>query len=97
MIVLIAKYYVKPGNTAEVEAALQRMAPLVQAHEPGCHRYEVSRSTEQPDMLMLYEHYADEAALQAHRETPHFKEIIEGTIAPLLDKRERELYELVIA
>ena len=28
--------------------------------------------------------------------TPHFKAIIEGTIVPLLDKRERELYEPVV-
>jgi (4S)-4-hydroxy-5-phosphonooxypentane-2,3-dione isomerase len=34
--------------------------------------------------------------LDAHRNTPHFKEIIEGTIVPLLDKRERELCQSVI-
>ena len=51
---------------------------------------------ENPDLFLLYEHYADQAALAAHRETPHFKEIIEGTIVPLLDKRERELYTSVI-
>jgi quinol monooxygenase YgiN len=96
MIVLTAKYYLKPGNGAAVDAALQRMAPLVKQHEPGCHLYQVSRSRDNPDLLLLYEQYADEAALQAHRETPHFKEIIEGTVVPLLEKRERELYDLVI-
>jgi quinol monooxygenase YgiN len=96
MIVLVAKYTVQPGKQDEVIAALQRMAPLVKQHEPGCHLYQVSRSQDNPDLLMLYELYADEAAVQAHRETPHFKEIIEGTVAPLLAKRERELYQLVI-
>jgi quinol monooxygenase YgiN len=38
----------------------------------------------------------DEAALQHHRETPHFQQIIEGTIMPLLEKRERELYTLAV-
>jgi autoinducer 2-degrading protein len=97
MIVLVAKYHVKRGNGAEVDAALQRMAPLVHQHEPGCRLYQVSRSQENPDLLILYEHYTDAEALQAHRETPHFKEIIEGIVVPLLEKRERELYELVIA
>jgi quinol monooxygenase YgiN len=96
MIVLVAKYTVQPGKQGEVIAALQRMTPLVKQHEPGCHLYQVSRSQDNPDLLMLYELYADEAAVQAHRETPHFKEIIEGTVAPLLAKRERELYELVL-
>ena len=47
-------------------------------------------------MIVLYEHYVDGAALLAHRETPHFKEIVEGTIMPLLEKRERELYTIVV-
>lgn len=96
MIVLVAKYHVKAGKGDEVAAALQRMAPLVQAGEPGCTLYHANRSTENPDLFLLYEHYADQSALEAHRETPHFKEIIEGTIVPLLDKRERELYEQVV-
>jgi len=97
MIVLVAKYYVKSGRMDDVAAALQRMGPLVKAHEPGCTTYQVSRSTDRPDLFMLYEIYKDEAALQAHRATPHFKEIIEGTIAPMLDKREREFYETFIS
>jgi len=97
MIVLVAKYHVKPGHMDDVAAALKRMEPLVKAHEPGCKLYQVSRSTDQANLYMLYEHYIDGEALQAHRETPHFKEIIEGTIIPMLDKREREFYELFIA
>ena len=97
MIVLVAKYHVKSGAGDEVAAALKRMAPLVKMSEPGCTFYQACRSRENPDMFLLYEHYQDEAALLAHRETPHFKEIIEGTIVPLLDKRERELYELVVS
>jgi quinol monooxygenase YgiN len=97
MIVLVARYYVKPGRGDEVEAALRRMAPLVKQHEPGCRLYHANRSRENRDFFLLYEQYEDEAALLAHRETPHFKEIIEGTVVPLLDKREREIYELVVS
>lgn len=97
MIVLVARYTVQAGRGDEVEAALRRMAPLVKQHEPGCNLYQVNRSRENPDFFLLYEQYVDQAALEAHRETPHFKEIIEQTIIPLLDKRERELYDLVIA
>jgi quinol monooxygenase YgiN len=95
MIVLVAKYHVKPGHGDTVEAALRRMAPLVLAQEPGCTQYRVHRSTETPDLFLLYEEYVDQAAIEAHRRMPQFQEIIEGTIVPLLDKREREFYEVV--
>jgi autoinducer 2-degrading protein len=97
MIVLVAKYHVKPGHGDTVEAALKRMAPLVKAGEPGCTLYHANRSKDNADLFLLYEHYRDDAALAAHRETPHFKEIIVGTIVPLLDKRERELYTLAVS
>jgi quinol monooxygenase YgiN len=97
MIVLTAKYFAKAGKGDEVESLLRRMAPLVKASEPGCKVYHANRSADNPDIFLLYEHYVDQAALEAHRTTPHFKEIIEGVIVPLLEKRERELYQSVIA
>ena len=96
MIVLVAKYTVKAGQGDQVAAALKRMAPLVAAGEPGCTLYHANRSTENPDLFLLYEHYRDQEALVAHRETPHFKEIIEGAIVPMLERRERELYGPVV-
>src|SRR5712692_8727334 len=96
MIVLVARYHGKPGQGDAIEAALKRMAPRVAEGEPGCKLYQACRSQENPDLFLLYEHYVDEAAFLNHRETPHFQDIIEGTIMPLLEKRERELYTLVV-
>ena len=59
MIVLTAKYVVKAGKGDEVEALLRRMAPLVSANEPGCKLYHANRSADNPDIFLLYEHYAD--------------------------------------
>jgi quinol monooxygenase YgiN len=73
------------------------MAPLVRANEPGCKLYHANRSTDNGDVFLLYEQYADQAALDAHRNTPHFKEIIEGVIVAFLEKREREVYQSVVA
>lgn len=96
MIVLVAKYYVKDGHVEDVIDALKEMAPLVAEHEPECSLYFASRSTENPNLILLYERYENMAAIDAHRETPHFKEIIEGRIVPQLEKREREFYETVV-
>ncbi|MGH2560071.1 MAG: putative quinol monooxygenase [Thermomicrobiales bacterium] len=96
MIVLTAIYHGQAGKGDEIEAALKRMAPLVAEQEPGCAMYQVSRSHDDADRFLLYELYADQAAIDAHRATPHFKEIIEGTIIPMLEKRDRAFYDLVI-
>jgi quinol monooxygenase YgiN len=96
MIVLVARYYGKEGQGDTIAAALKQMAPRVAQDEPGCRFYQASRAQDNPDNFLLYEHYVDEAALLAHRQTPHFQEIIEGTIVPLLEKRERALYTLTV-
>jgi quinol monooxygenase YgiN len=72
------------------------MAVRVKADEPACLVYNANIDPENENLYCLYEVYSDAAAIAAHRETPHFKEIIEGIIVPLLEKREREIYEQVI-
>ena len=69
--------------------------PLVRRNEPGCVLYQCCRSQSNPDVFLLYEQYETHAALAAHRETPHFQEIIEREIVPMLEQREREFYSLV--
>lgn len=93
---LIAHYYVQPGKADVVEAALARMADAVRADEPACLLYNANVSLEDPNHYVLYEVYEDEDGLVAHRETPHFKEIIEGIVVPVLEKREREVYRRVL-
>lgn len=95
MIVLVARYSAEPGSGDAVAEALERMAALVKAREPGCRMYQVCRSSEDAGRFLLYEVYEDEAALAAHREAPHFKEIVEGQVAPLLATREREFYTII--
>jgi (4S)-4-hydroxy-5-phosphonooxypentane-2,3-dione isomerase len=95
MIVLVARYYARSGHEDAVAEAMERMAAEVKRREPGCALYQVCRSREDARSFLLYEVYADEAALAAHREAPHFKEIVEGQVAPLLEKREREFFTLM--
>ncbi len=39
--------------------------------EPGCLRFDVLQDREDPDRYYFYEVYRDEAAFQAHLQTPH--------------------------
>jgi quinol monooxygenase YgiN len=98
MIVLIARYTLKNADDMPtVTKALNDMAERVRADEPGCTFYQASRSTEQDGLIVLYEQYTDDAAVAAHRDTPHYRQFIEGTIVPLLANRERELFELLVS
>jgi autoinducer 2-degrading protein len=97
MIVLVAQYFGKPGSGDAVRSALERMAAAVRDLEPGCRLYRVSRAVDAPDDWLLYEEYVDQAAFAAHRTTPHFKSIVEDEIGPLLLRRERRVYDLVLA
>ena len=40
--------------------------------EPGCLRFDVIKHLDNPPRFGFYEVYKDEAAVQAHRQTPHF-------------------------
>ena len=41
--------------------------------EPGCFRFDILKNTEEHNLFHLYEVYEDEAALDAHRNAPHYK------------------------
>jgi quinol monooxygenase YgiN len=96
LITLTVKYSCKPGQTEAVLDGLRRMSALVKEHEPGCTAYQISRSTETPELLFLYELYVDQAALDVHAQTDHFKRIIQGEVIPLLESRVRETFTLEI-
>jgi (4S)-4-hydroxy-5-phosphonooxypentane-2,3-dione isomerase len=91
MRALIARYQAKAGRGDEVASLLEEMAAAVARDEPACVLYRAARSVEHPDAFILYEEYTDQAALEAHRETPHFRRLIEGTVVPLLESRDREV------
>ena len=89
---IAVKWTVKEG---ELEAVLAALGPLVKESraEPGCLLYEAHRSPDDPNVLFLYEQYADEAAYQAHAESEHFKRYAAGDIFGRTESRDRAIYE----
>ena len=68
--VLIARYYVIPGNSKAVGEALAKMAVRVKADEPACLLYNANIDPENENLYCLYEVYKDPASIAAHRDTP---------------------------
>ncbi|MBX9609729.1 MAG: antibiotic biosynthesis monooxygenase [Gammaproteobacteria bacterium] len=73
MIGIVATIKTKPGQGAAFEEVAQALAREVNANEPGCLLYVLCRA-EEPDTYVFMERYKDEAAVEAHRAAPHFKE-----------------------
>jgi autoinducer 2-degrading protein len=72
-----------PGAEDEIAAALLANARASRM-EPGAIRFDVLRSTTDPAVFLVIESYASDAALEAHRQTPHYaawKAASEGRLA----------------
>jgi len=61
-----------PGKASELQALLSATVPSCRA-EPGNLRWDVWQDRSNPERFILDELYVGEAAVEAHRETPHFK------------------------
>ncbi len=82
MYVIIVPIQIKEGAK---EQFLEAMLPNAQGSvndEPGCVRFDVIQDAADPNRIWLYEVYTDEAAFQAHGQSPHYLANI-GTIQSL--------------
>ncbi|HET9282810.1 MAG TPA: putative quinol monooxygenase [Candidatus Angelobacter sp.] len=94
MIVLKVDMMVKPGTEAQCREYIR----ILQEHsrkEPGCLMYVGHQSTEDPRKFLFYEQYKDEAALQAHRDAPYFKQYVISGLDTIMEQRNRDLYTTI--
>lgn len=78
MIAIIATLTAKDGSAQKVQDALAAAAPIVRSDaEPGCHYYQPTRVTGEPNVFKVFEIYEDKAAQAAHRDTAHFAPLAE--------------------
>ena len=91
MIVLIVHMTMKPGTEEECKRLLLQMVAETRK-EPGCIQYVAHQSIDNPRNFAFYESYADKAALDVHRASPHFARYIEGGIDAIVESRTRELF-----
>ncbi len=72
---VIANLRVKPGVNAEFEAAFRQFQQAVRSLEPGVVYFGLHRSQTDATAYTVMEQYRDAAALDAHRQTPHYQAI----------------------
>src|SRR5262245_13671530 len=83
MIGAIARLKVQDGKGPEFEIAFGALSAKVRSDEPGNKLYQLCRSRADPNEYVVMEIYADQAAVDAHTSSPHFKELA-PMLAPFL-------------
>lgn len=73
MLALIVSLKVKPDQRDRFLAAAEDDSTCSVRDEPGCLRFDVLQVETDQNHFTFYEVYRDEAALEAHQQTPHFR------------------------
>ena len=71
-MIINAIIYTFSPNDAERAAELLRQLRDAAKAEPGCVRFDVARSINEPNVFALFEEYVDQAALDAHLASDSF-------------------------
>ncbi len=92
MVVLIVTWMALKGHEDDAAKLFAKLT-AESRKEPGCVMYVVHRHKTSPARFLVYEQYRDEAALQAHRASAHFKEYAQKRLPAVGVRVEGELYE----
>src|SRR5262245_23224624 len=71
MYVALVRVHVKPDRVDDFKAMIEANH-LGSIAEPGCLRFDVAQSSDDPTRFVLWECYRDEEAAKAHKTTPHY-------------------------
>ena len=74
LISQLARFEMQKGKETQACEVFTKMAAAVKANEPGCLMYAITRGQVNAQEVYVYEIYADQAALDAHRKTDHMLE-----------------------
>jgi quinol monooxygenase YgiN len=81
--VILVRFRVKAGHGQQFAAQMQSVVPLTRA-EAANRQFEFYADQDDPLNFMLYEEFADEAALEVHRARPEMAANL-AAIKPMLD------------
>ena len=92
MVVLAVTWVAKVGREGEVTSIFAKLTEESRK-EPGCSIYQVHRHKTDLRRFFIYEQYKDDAALEAHRNAPHFLQHARKDLPKIADRVEGHLYE----
>ncbi len=72
MQALVVTIQIKPEHKEAFMKSMLEDAYGSVTNEPGCLRFDVVEDAEDPNRIHLFEVYKDQAAIDAHRQAPHY-------------------------
>ena len=91
MVVLAVTWMAKVNREGEVAGIFSKLIDESRK-EPGCIMYVVHLHKTEPRRFFIYEQYKDDAALEAHRASPHFLQYAKKELPKIADRVEGHLY-----
>ena len=82
-----AHLQVRKDSVEQFRDRLLRHARISLEAESGCHRFDIHQETDDPTLFLLIEIYADKAAFDAHRNSPHFLQFREDVKDWVVDRK----------
>lgn len=89
MLIQSIHYTFAPEDADKVEAIFRELRDASRKEE-GVITFDVARSREKPNVFALWEEYRDQAALDAHAASEHFKRLALNGVRPLAQQRSAE-------
>jgi quinol monooxygenase YgiN len=90
MISFTVRMTFRPDDREELAQVLRELTRLSR-QEPGCVSYIPHYVESDPDTILIYEQYKDEAAADAHRASPHFAQYAIGVLYQKMLERSKEM------
>jgi quinol monooxygenase YgiN len=87
----------KPGKQVEAEAIVEQFAPKGPGQEPGTLSFRVYRDPANVDYLLFVEHFADQAAYDAHTGSAVYGDLIAGQFSELIVEFVENDHELLVS
>jgi quinol monooxygenase YgiN len=97
MLTKVFPIRLKDGNQAKAEAIVSAFAPRGPGQEDGTLSFRVYRDPGNADYLLFVEHFADQAAYDAHTGSAAYRELIAGEFADLIVEFVEIDHELLVS
>jgi quinol monooxygenase YgiN len=94
MRAIIAYLTAKPGLESKFKEAMTAQARRCLTNEPGCLQFDVCQDPKSPTRFVMLEVYKDDAAIKAHQDSVHYKEL-RPVLSELVADRKVEAFTLV--
>jgi quinol monooxygenase YgiN len=97
MLVKVFPLKLKPGAQAQAERIVLQYAELGPKKELGTLSFRVYRDPAKIDYLLFVEHFTDQQAYEAHTGSDVYREVVQASLAPLLDGWSEINHELIVS